>query len=639
MSAIIELKNINKVYVSKGGSTTGLKNISLTITKGEFISIVGQSGSGKTTLLNILGGLDLPTSGQYFLNTISIANLKEDELSVIRNQFFGFVFQKFNLIPTLSIKENIELPLIYGGKKLKNSKFNILVKYFNLENKIEYKPNELSGGQQQRFSILRAIINNNNIILADEPTGSLDSQNTEKVLELLEQLNRIGHTIILVTHDLQIAQRTQRIIKIKDGSIVSDTKLTSLKNCTQNFSPNYIPKINYLPYLYSIKNSLKMLNVHKLRTILTMIGIIIGICSLICVIGLGKGTQKKILRDIGALGTDTMEIFAGSGIGSSHGFQRNLGRQEFNILERLPQIAYISPTITMDGILKFSNKELNVTATAINHNFFNIFNIPLRLGRNFTLSDIEQAKSVIIIDANVKNELFANEPNPIGKSIIFENRIFQIIGEVQEQQILGAFADSINIWIPYTSLMTRISHKKEFESIVLQIPQSIDSEELQQIVSESLIKLHGQKDFFIICTDYIRRSIEGANKTLSILLNSIAFISLIVGGIGVMNIMLVSVTERTREIGIRKAIGARTSHIVFQFSLESILLCLFGGIIGLIFAYIFSLIYNYLRTDSEMIFSLSSVVIAIIYSGLIGLLFGICPAYRAAKLLPISALS
>lgn len=227
MSALVEIKDVCKIYNPGENEVRALDHVSLTIDEQEFVAIIGHSGSGKSTLMNMLGCLDVPTSGEYWLHGQDVSALSDDELSDIRNREIGFIFQGFNLIPNLTALENVELPLIYRGvsKSVREELSVEALKKVGLEHRMDHKPSEMSGGQQQRVAIARAIAQAPPVILADEPTGNLDSNSTKEIMDILKGLHKEGRTVILITHDNEIAAQAKRVIKIRDGKIESDSGL------------------------------------------------------------------------------------------------------------------------------------------------------------------------------------------------------------------------------------------------------------------------------------------------------------------------------------------------------------------------------------------------------------------------------
>ena len=638
---MIKLENISKTFKFGENEIYALKNINLTIQKGEFVAIIGQSGSGKSTLMNILGALDTPSSGSYFIDGREISRFDLDELAMLRSKKFGFVFQRYNLISTLNSMQNVALSAVYAGveKSVREAKANEILSDLGLGDKTQNLPNKLSGGQQQRVSIARALINGGEIILADEPTGALDSKSGIKVMEIIKNLHEKGHTIILVTHDPNIAEWANRIIEIKDGKILSDTKKSELKFelKEQNLPQKREFSANFDRFKESFKMSISSIFAHKLRSILTMLGIIIGVMSVICVIALGKGSQEQIMSSIKRIGTNTIEIFPGSGFGDMRsGRIKTLTRDDASYLAKQNFLDYSTPNTNTSGVITYANKNINGSLRGGGKDSLAVNGITLQSGRTFSADDIENSRAVVIIDQNAKNELFADE-NPIGKTIFFNRRPLSIIGVAAPNDAFGS-SENVRIYAPYTSVINNITGDRYIHSITVKVKDDIDSQAAEERVKKLLSQKHGKSDFFTFNSDTIKQTIESTTQTMQLLIASIAAISLIVGGIGVMNIMLVSVTERTKEIGIRMAIGARKSDILQQFLIEAVLLCVLSGIIGVILAFFAGEIFNWLNLDFVMRFSVAPVVLSIVASSAIGIIFGYIPALQASKLNPIDAL-
>ena len=621
---MIKLENISKTFKFGENEIYALKNINLTIQKGEFVAIIGQSGSGKSTLMNILGALDTPSSGSYFIDGREISRFDLDELAMLRSKKFGFVFQRYNLISTLNSMQNVALSAVYAGveKSVREAKANEILSDLGLGDKTQNLPNKLSGGQQQRVSIARALINGGEIILADEPTGALDSKSGIKVMEIIKNLHEKGHTIILVTHDSNIAEWANRIIEIKDGEILTDTKKSELKFelKEQNLPQKREFSANFDRFKESFKMSISSIFAHKLRSILTMLGIIIGVMSVICVIALGKGSQEQIMSSIKRIGTNTIEIFPGSGFGDMRsGRIKTLTRDDASYLAKQNFLDYSTPNTNTSGVITYANKNINGSLRGGGKDSLAVNGITLQSGRTFSADDIENSRAVVIIDQNAKNELFADE-NPIGKTIFFNRRPLSIIGVAAPNDAFGS-SENVRIYAPYTSVINNITGDRYIHSITVKVKDDIDSQAAEERVKKLLSQKHGKSDFFTFNSDTIKQTVESTTQTMQLLIASIAAISLIVGGIGVMNIMLVSVTERTKEIGIRMAIGARKSDIMQQFLIEAVLLCVLSGIIGVILAFFAGEIFNWLNLDFA-----------------IGIIFGYIPALQASKLNPIDAL-
>ena len=638
---MIKLENVSKTFQFGENEICALKDINLTIQKGEFVAIMGQSGSGKSTLMNILGALDTPSSGSYFIDGREISRFDLDELAKLRSKKFGFIFQRYNLISTLNSMQNVALSAVYAGveKSVREAKANEILSDLGLGDKTQNLPNKLSGGQQQRVSIARALINGGEIILADEPTGALDSKSGIKVMEIIKNLHEKGHTIILVTHDSNIAEWANRVIEIKDGEILSDTKKSELKFelKEQNLPQKREISANFDRFKESFKMSISSIFAHKLRSILTMLGIIIGVMSVICVIALGKGSQEQIMSSIKRIGTNTIEIFPGSGFGDMRsGRIKTLTRDDASYLAKQNFLDYSTPNTNTSGVITYTNKNINGSLRGGGKDSLAVNGITLQSGRTFSVDDIENSRAVVIIDQNAKNELFADE-NPIGKTIFFNRRPLSIIGVAAPSDAFGS-SENVRIYAPYTSVINNITGDRYIHSITVKVKDDIDSQVAEERVKKLLSQKHGKSDFFTFNSDTIKQTIESTTQTMQLLIASIAAISLIVGGIGVMNIMLVSVTERTKEIGIRMAIGARKSDILQQFLIEAVLLCVLSGIIGVILAFFAGEIFNWLNLDFVMRFSVAPVVLSLVASSAIGIIFGYIPALRASKLNPIDAL-
>lgn len=638
---MIKLENVSKTFQFGENEICALKNINLTIQKGEFVAIMGQSGSGKSTLMNILGALDTPSSGSYFIDGREISRFDLDELAMLRSKKFGFVFQRYNLISTLNSMQNVALSAVYAGvgKSVREAKANEILSDLGLGDKTQNLPNKLSGGQQQRVSIARALINGGEIILADEPTGALDSKSGIKVMEIIKNLHEKGYTIILVTHDSNIAEWANRVIEIKDGEILTDTKKSELKFelKEQNLPQKREFSANFDRFKESFKMSISSIFAHKLRSILTMLGIIIGVMSVICVIALGKGSQEQIMSSIKRIGTNTIEIFPGSGFGDMRsGRIKTLTRDDASYLAKQNFLDYSTPNTNTSGVITYANKNINGSLRGGGKDSLAVNGITLQSGRTFSADDIENSRAVVIIDQNAKNELFADE-NPIGKTIFFNRRPLSIIGVAAPNDAFG-ISENVRIYAPYTSVINNITGDRYIHSITVKVKDDIDTQVAEERVKSALSQKHGKSDFFTFNSDTIKQTIESTTQTMQLLIASIAAISLIVGGIGVMNIMLVSVTERTKEIGIRMAIGARKSDIMQQFLIEAVLLCVLSGIIGVILAFFAGEIFNWLNLDFVMRFSVAPVVLSLVASSVIGIIFGYIPALRASKLNPIDAL-
>ena len=678
---MIRLTNIRKSI----GQTQILRGINLHIQKGEFVAIIGQSGSGKTTLLNIIGTLDEPSSGSYVFANYEVTKLNSDEKSRLRREKIGFIFQRYNLLSLMSTKENVALPAVYAGvsSQKRDERAKELLANLELADKFNSKPNELSGGQQQRVSIARALMNGGDLILADEPTGALDSKSGVMVLDILQRLNSQGHTIVLVTHDPTIAAKAGRIIEIKDGEIIKDSlnsnahhfanseesisnkenlkssvdfslsaKAQNDKNGENSAQKAQIP-LTAMPQetktYHLLKNQIieclkiaySSILAHKLRSLLTMLGIIIGIASVVSVVALGLGSQKQILESISRLGTNTIEVRGGRGFGDIRSGKVKLALSDLYALKSLPQLESVEAQDGTSSIATYGNISLSAKMEGGGVSIFSIKGLNLGTGRFFNESEVSNADNVAVIDDNGRKRLFDGflPEQIIGKTIICNKQPFKIIGILEKDSRRPDTDITVRIYTPYTTLRNKITGSRVVEQIIAKVRDDASPALAEEAMVRTLEIKRGKKDFFTINSDSIRQSIEENMATMTLLITCIAVIALVVGGIGVMNIMIVSVSERTREIGIRMAIGARKEDILFQFLIEAVMICMMGAVLGVGLCALIVFAFNSVSTDFLMIVSSGSVVLGLASSVLIGLIFGFFPAKNAANLNPINALS
>ena len=622
----------------------------MTIYEGEMVAIIGQSGSGKSTLMNILGCLDQATAGSYHIYGKAVDKLTADELAELRREHFGFIFQRYHLLGDLNAQDNVAVPAVYAGMPVRQreARATQLLDDLGLGAKTQNRPSQLSGGQQQRVSIARALMNGGDIILADEPTGALDSQSGKDVMAILRNLNSQGHTIIMVTHDPSIAAQAERVIEIKDGQILKDYYTDNrVDKTTEVQHLNFAKKSGVTAFLDRLSEAFKMsvlaMKAHKMRTLLTMLGIIIGIASVVSVVGLGQGSQQKILNDISSLGTNTLTIRDGYKFGDPRRkyHDNNLTDADANAVAEQPYVQSVSPQVSSSATARYRETEASVNVSGVGKDYLTVKGEKLALGQTFNDNSITSMTQDVIIDNNAKTAFFANVSDPIGEVMLVGSVPARVIGVLQpSEQAFGPSSDTPTLYMPYTTVMHRMLGTSHVDSFIVLLKNTISSSAAEQAVSDLIEQRHGTDDFRIQNSDSIRQTIESTTGTMTLLVSSIAIISLIVGGIGVMNIMLVSVTERTSEIGVRMAVGARQSDIMQQFLIEAILVCILGGILGISLAFgIGALINKFAGGNFQVVYSTTSIVAAVVCSTLIGVVFGFIPARNAARLNPVDALS
>ncbi|MFG1295222.1 MacB family efflux pump subunit [Xanthobacter variabilis] len=651
---LIELNKLRREYPAGEGVLTVLKDIDLTIEEGEMVAIVGASGSGKSTLMNILGCLSRATSGSYRIAGRETADLDPDELAALRREHFGFIFQRYHLLGELTALGNVEIPAIYAGwaPGARRARALELLGRLGMGDRTGHRPGQLSGGQQQRVSIARALMNGAKLILADEPTGALDKASGEEVLRILDELHAEGKTIVIVTHDMNVAERAERIIEFSDGAIISDRRTgkrtqphAAPPDPTEGAALDAAATRSWQALAMRFQEAFRMallaMNAHRLRTFLTMLGIIIGIASVVCVVALGEGSRRKVLANISSLGTNTLEIFPGKTFGDVRsGKITTLVVGDARALAEQPYVAAVTPTVSTSKTVRFGPTEATALVNGVGAQYFEARGTKLAQGRFFDAAAVRSYAQDAVIDENTRKTLFADYPgDPIGEVILVGDVPCRVIGITEQQQ--GGFGSSQNlsIYLPYTTVQARILGTTALRSITVRVNDDTDTALAETAVTDFLTKRHGKQDFFILNTDDIRKTITSTTETLTLLIAAIALISLLVGGIGVMNIMLVSVSERVAEIGVRMAVGARQSDILQQFLIEAVLVCLIGGVAGIGLALGFGVLFAYAGSNFTLVYSPASIVVAFVSSSLIGGIFGFLPARSASMLDPVEALS
>lgn len=642
---LIQLKGVERRYQSGDSAVTVLHPLDLTIAAGEMIAIVGASGSGKSTLMNLLGCLDSPSSGQYLFRGQDTATMDALALARLRCHHFGFIFQRYHLLPHLDAAANVEIPAVYAGTSRpdRQARARQLLDRLGLRDRSHHTPGQLSGGQQQRVSIARALANGGEVILADEPTGALDSQSGKEVMAILKELHAQGHTIILVTHDMDVASHADRIITLKDGRVEQDSgprQTAALPPPTAEDPPNKgAMGHDWDRYREAGRMAIHAMLAHRMRTFLTMLGIIIGIAAVVSVVALGQGARAKVIDQINAMGTNTIEIFPGKGWGDEKMASiQTLNKGDLDALLGQPYLAGASPEIGSSGQLRYRNKTNSGSVSGVGNDYFKVKGMTLVSGRLLEWQDIQQRAAVAVVDKKSITSLLGKD-DPVGKVVLVGTLPVRIVGVVSQETGFGPTSQSVNIWLPYSAVMSRLISQHHFSQITIRVKDGVQPALAEQAVIELITKRHGVKDFFTFSSDSIIKSVEKTTATMTLMVSAIAVISLIVGGVGVMNIMLVSVVERTREIGIRMAVGARQSDILQQFLIEAVMVSLLGGIFGVGLSLGIGALFSLLVDSIKMQFSLFSILMAFGCSSLIGILFGYLPARNAARLDPVVALA
>ena len=635
---LIELVDIGKTYVNGVLAVEVLRGVSLKIYPGEFVAIMGASGSGKSTLMNLLGCLDRPTVGTYLFAGEDISHLDADGLARLRRDVFGFIFQSYNLISTASATENVEVPAIYAGipTEQRSERANELLASLGLADRVDHRPNQLSGGQQQRVSIARALMNGGHIILADEPTGALDSKSGTEVMALLKELNGAGHTVILITHDRAVAEHANRIIEIKDGDIVSDS------------GPSVRPDLSIALGGTSdagllagageaMRMAMRALRANIFRTVLTLLGIVIGVGSVVAMLAVGDGAKKAVLDRISSMGPNLLLVRPGAPNVRGSGSIATLVPEDADAIAALPNVAAAVPELTGNVTLRAGNIDYQTQANATTASFPQARDWPVVAGTFVNRQDVRSYATVIVLGETVKNILFP-EVDPIGRYVLVNNVPFQVIGIMAPKGATPWGADMDDVaFVPLSTGSLRLFGQRFVRSITVQVEDLSQIDATQQAITTLLRERHRALDFQIRNMASIIETASQTQNTLTVLLGSIAAISLLVGGIGVMNIMLVSVTERTREIGIRMATGARTSNILQQFITEAVIVSAIGGAIGVAGGLGVAWALQTLGTPIQ--FSPWPVALAFGCAFATGLVFGFMPARKAAHLDPVVALS
>ncbi|MFO1431668.1 MAG: ABC transporter permease [Candidatus Competibacteraceae bacterium] len=706
--ALIELRNIAKTYRLGEVDVPVLRDVSLTIERGEFVALMGASGSGKTTLMNILGCLDRSSAGQYRLDGQEVGSLPPDQRALLRNQKIGFVFQTFNLLSRTSALDNVLMPLTYTTSPLSEQearqRAEVLLQRMGLGDRMQHLPAQLSGGQQQRVAIARALINQPTLLFADEPTGNLDSRTSEEVLRLFQQLNAAeGVTIILVTHDEHVARYAKRTIRIRDGTIVNEGAISppsQAETGTTASPPNrgeWQGGRRWARFTRLLHTALTGLRRNVLRAALTSLGIIIGVAAVIAMMEIGRGSASAIQRTIASMGANNLIILPGTassgGVSFGGGSVMTLTPEDSAaILAEAPAVRAAAPIVRARTQIIYENRNwVPIFIYGTTPEYLDVREWPVAMGEPFTDRDVRNANKVCLIGQRLVRELFQGVA-PIGKELRIQNVPFKVVGVLSTKgaNMMGMDQDDI-LLAPWTTIKFRVTgasamtanqsattsgtgqtssknsvypssqstpYPQASETQAADTPSLVRFVNVDQILASARsseqvpaaiqqitqllrerhrIRPDEPDDFNIRDMTEMTSALTSTSTLMTKLLLAVALISLVVGGVGIMNIMLVSVTERTREIGLRMAVGARGGNILQQFLLESVVLCFCGGLVGILLGRgISMLITALLRWPTEM--SLDAILMAFAVSATVGILFGYYPAWKGSRLDPITAL-
>ena len=713
--SVIEVRDLTRTYQTGDVAVHALRGVSLRIERGEFVAIMGSSGSGKSTLMSILGCLDRPTSGNYLFEGVDVAQCSETELANIRSERIGFVFQSFNLLARTSAIENAALPLFYAphapdaaerGERARHA-----LELLGLGHREHNTPAQLSGGEQQRVAIARALINSPSVLLADEPTGNLDTRNSHDIMQTLVRFNREqGVTIVVVTHEPDIAAYAGRVITMRDGLVLTDelkSDAATAAAATAMPQPNgaapsrgvlraIAERRGFFTFVSMIGGAaLQALARNKMRSALTMLGVFIGVAALIAMVAVGQGANEAVKAQIASLGTNMFIVVPGSrSIGGSRGgfgSATTLTVADAEAIRReLPSVALVGYTIRQSGQVQYGDQNWTTSIQAVTATYPDITNWRVESGRSITEQDVANAALVAVLGHTVYLQLFGENSDAVGARVLVKGIPLRVVGvfaakgqsamgqdqddvvmipfTTGERKVLGVAAPTVATTTTTTTTSTSGSNSittaaptvgtlypslanpygiaprlTGFVNVIfVQAVSATDVDKAVDDVTQLLMRRHhiendNDADFNVRNLSQIASAAEGSAKIMAALLAVVASISLLVGGIGIMNILLVSVTERTREIGLRMAIGAQRVQVLLQFLAEAVILSVTGGLAGILFGVLVTQAIARVAEWPTLV-SLTAIAVGFVFSAAIGIFFGYYPARKAARLDPIEAL-
>jgi len=663
---LIELHNVARHYQLGEIDVPALDGVSLAIEAGEFVAIMGQSGSGKSTLMNVLGCLDNPTRGRFVIDGQDAGTLGPDELAALRRERFGFIFQRYHLLPHLDARANAALPAVYAGVGAgpRTSRAKALLERLGLGERLHHRPNELSGGQQQRVSIARALMNGGQIILADEPTGALDSASGAEMLRLLKELNGRGHTIILVTHDPSVAAHARRVIELKDGKVVADNG-TPAGHVPPTELPSDAPPVKeggrlrriQVQWREAVTTALLALKGNRLRTALSMLGISIGIASVVSIVALSSAARSSIEGDVASMMSGRIPVWRGNPALPPGAVPKPFGPNEIESLRALDGVKGITLNRQMQLTARHGSRDAMLEAVGGDTNTLKARKFKVVQGRYFSTMDYETRAQVVVLDEKARDALFKKGESPIGQLVFVNPTVgqpdvpgvppppvaalpFTVIGVLASEGGAFTFGSWLpQLYLPHTTFSRKLDARADVDNFDVLLDPSVSPQQVRAQIIHRLKALHGAEDFGTWNGEEEFRKFQSVTSAMAALFAGVAAISLLVGGVGVMNIMLVSVSERTREIGIRMAVGARQGDVRLQFLIEAVVLCCLGGLVGVLLSWLAAQVLNAAQAHLKVIISWAALGVAFAVSSGVGLVFGTLPARRAAALSPVDALA